>query len=196
TPPRRSGRLSGGGPGEGRARRRCREPADPAGRLGAQQGRLDGLPLRDARRQPRAALRGRSPDDHRRRRQTGEGGRARGGDRRPARAEGLQTEDRVERARRDHRRVRDPRLHLGTVVAMLLPILTAICALLSTLAIIRILGHAITVPTVAPTLATMIGLGVGIDYALFIVTRYFRWVSTGLSREESVARAAATSGGA
>ena len=84
----------------------------------------------------------------------------------------------------------------GTVVAMLLPILTAICALLSTLAIIRILGHAITVPTVAPTLATMIGLGVGIDYALFIVTRYFRWVSTGLSREESVARAAATSGGA
>ena len=84
----------------------------------------------------------------------------------------------------------------GTVVSMLLPILTAICALLSTLAIIRILGHAITVPTVAPTLATMIGLGVGIDYALFIVTRYFRWVSTGLSREESVARAAATSGGA
>ncbi len=84
----------------------------------------------------------------------------------------------------------------GTVVAMLLPILTAICALLSTLAIIRILGHAITVPTVAPTLATMIGLGVGIDYALFIVTRYFRWVSTGLPREEAVARAAATSGGA
>ena len=32
----------------------------------------------------------------------------------------------------------------------------------------------LTVPTVAPTLATMIGLGVGIDYALFIVTRHFR----------------------
>ena len=65
----------------------------------------------------------------------------------------------------------------GTVVSMLLPILTAICALLSTLAIIRILGHAIEVPTVAPTLATMIGLGVGIDYSLFIVTRYFRWIA-------------------
>jgi putative drug exporter of the RND superfamily len=84
----------------------------------------------------------------------------------------------------------------GTVVAMLLPILTAICALLSTLAIIRILGHAVSVPTVAPTLATMIGLGVGIDYSLFIVTRYFRWTKEGVDRDEAVARAAATSGGA
>ena len=65
-------------------------------------------------------------------------------------------------------------LTFGTVVAMLLPILNAIFALLSTLAIIRMLGHVATVPTVAPTLATMIGLGVGIDYALFIVTRHFR----------------------
>ena len=62
----------------------------------------------------------------------------------------------------------------GTVMAMLLPIVTAIFALRSTLAIIRMLGHVATVPTVAPTLATMIGLGVGIDYALFIVTRHFR----------------------
>ncbi len=84
----------------------------------------------------------------------------------------------------------------GTVVAMLLPILTAICALLSTLAIIRILGHAVSVPTVAPTLATMIGLGVGIDYSLFIVTRYFRWSKEGVDRDEAIARAVATSGGA
>ena len=67
----------------------------------------------------------------------------------------------------------------GTIVSMLLPILTAILALLSTLAIIRMIGHATEVPTVAPTLATMIGLGVGIDYSLFIVTRYFRWCSDG-----------------
>ncbi len=84
----------------------------------------------------------------------------------------------------------------GTVTAMLLPIITAIFALLSTLAIIRMLGHVATVPTVAPTLATMIGLGVGIDYALFIVTRHFRGIRDGLPMEESVARAAATSGGA
>ncbi len=87
-------------------------------------------------------------------------------------------------------------LTFGTVVSMLLPILNAIVGLLGTLAIIRILGHAATVPSVAPTLATMIGLGVGIDYALFIVTRHFRGMKDGLSIEESIARAAATSGGA
>ncbi len=67
----------------------------------------------------------------------------------------------------------------GTVVSMLLPILNAVLALLSTLAIIRLLGHVISVPTVAPTLATMIGLGVGIDYALFIVTRHLRGLAKG-----------------
>jgi RND superfamily putative drug exporter len=84
----------------------------------------------------------------------------------------------------------------GTVVSMLLPILNAIVALLLSLAVIRMLGHVTTVPSVAPTLATMIGLGVGIDYALFIVTRHFRGLRDGFGYEESIARAAATSGGA
>ncbi|MBV9168359.1 MAG: MMPL family transporter, partial [Solirubrobacterales bacterium] len=84
----------------------------------------------------------------------------------------------------------------GTVVSMLLPILSAIIGLASTLAIIRLLSHAMTISTVAPTLATMIGLGVGIDYALFIVTRHFRGLGDGLDLHESIARAAATSGGA
>jgi len=84
----------------------------------------------------------------------------------------------------------------GTITSMLLPIITAIFALASTLAVIRILGHVTTVPTVAPTLATMIGLGVGIDYALFIVTRHFRGLHDDLPMHESIARAAATSGGA
>jgi RND superfamily putative drug exporter len=84
----------------------------------------------------------------------------------------------------------------GTIVAMLLPILNAIVALAVTLSIVRLLSHATTVSTVAPTLATMIGLGVGIDYALFIVTRHFRGLDDGLEMRESIARAAATSGGA
>ena len=84
----------------------------------------------------------------------------------------------------------------GTVVAMLLPIVTAILGLASTLSIIQIFSHATTVSTVAPTLATMIGLGVGIDYALFIVTRHFRGMKDGLDIRESIARAVATSGGA
>ena len=74
--------------------------------------------------------------------------------------------------------------------------MTAIFGLLCTLAIVRMLGHVATVPTIAPTLATMIGLGVGIDYSLFIVTRHFRGLHDGLPMEESIARAAATSGGA
>ena len=84
----------------------------------------------------------------------------------------------------------------GTITAALLPIVNAILALLTALAIIRLLGHVTTVPSVAPTLATMIGLGVGIDYALFIVTRHLRGLGDGLDYEESIARAAATSGGA
>jgi len=84
----------------------------------------------------------------------------------------------------------------GTVVAMLLPIVTAIVGLASTLSIITIVSHAMTVSSEAPTLATMIGLGVGIDYALFIVTRHFRGLSDGLELRESIARAVATSGGA
>ena len=87
-------------------------------------------------------------------------------------------------------------LTFGTVVAMLLPIVTAIVGLASALSVIQILSHAMTVSTEAPTLATMIGLGVGIDYALFIVTRHFRGLNDGLELRESVARAAATSGGA
>jgi RND superfamily putative drug exporter len=83
----------------------------------------------------------------------------------------------------------------GTVVAMALPILNAIVGVASTLAIVQILSHALTVSTVAPTLATMIGLGVGIDYALFIVTRHFRGLRDGLEVQESIARAVATSGG-
>ena len=62
--------------------------------------------------------------------------------------------------------------------------------------IITFLSHTVNVPTSAPTLATMIGLGVGIDYALFIVTRHLGQLADGMEPRESVARATATSGGA
>ncbi|HEY2600044.1 MAG TPA: MMPL family transporter [Thermoleophilaceae bacterium] len=84
----------------------------------------------------------------------------------------------------------------GTVVAMGLPIVTAILGLASGLSIVALLGQVVDVPTIAPTLATMIGLGVGIDYALFIVTRHKAQVAGGLELRESVARSIATSGGA
>jgi RND superfamily putative drug exporter len=84
----------------------------------------------------------------------------------------------------------------GTVVAMGLPIITALLGLATGLSIIALLGHAVEVPTIAPTLATMIGLGVGIDYALFIVTRHKAQMVDGIECRESIARATATSGGA
>ena len=84
----------------------------------------------------------------------------------------------------------------GTVVAMGLPILTAIIGLVCGLALITLISHITDVPTVAPTLATMIGLGVGIDYALFIVTRHLDQRRDGMETRESIARAAASSGGA
>jgi putative drug exporter of the RND superfamily len=84
----------------------------------------------------------------------------------------------------------------GTAVAMAMPIVTATLGLVGTLSLIAILGHAIEVPSVSPTLATMIGLGVGIDYALFIITRHRRQLAEGIAVDESIARAVATGGGA
>jgi len=84
----------------------------------------------------------------------------------------------------------------GTATAMVLPISSAILGLACSLSIIRLLEHAVQVPSVASTLATMIGLGVGIDYALFIVTRHKLQLAEGMEMRESVARATATAGGA
>ncbi len=84
----------------------------------------------------------------------------------------------------------------GTVSAMALPIATAIVGLAIGLSAIGLLGHGIEVPTVGPTLGTMLGLGVGIDYALFIVTRHRGFIEQGHPPDEAAARAVATAGGA
>jgi putative drug exporter of the RND superfamily len=84
----------------------------------------------------------------------------------------------------------------GTATAMALPIVTAVLGLVSSLSLISLLGLLTNVPTTAPTLATMIGLGVGIDYALFIVTRHKLQLRDGMEMQESIGRATATAGGA
>jgi RND superfamily putative drug exporter len=84
----------------------------------------------------------------------------------------------------------------GTATAMMLPIVSAVIGLACALSIIRLLEHAVQIPGVASTLATMIGLGVGIDYALFIVTRHKLQLAGGMELRESIARATATAGGA
>ena len=87
-------------------------------------------------------------------------------------------------------------LTFGSFVAMGLPILTAVLGLATALGTIGLLTHVFTVPVVGPTLATMIGLGVGIDYSLFLVNKYRENLAQGLDRHESIARAVATSGSA
>ena len=84
----------------------------------------------------------------------------------------------------------------GTATAMMLPIVSAIIGLACALSIIKLLEHTLQVPGVAATLATMIGVGVGIDYALFIVTRHKIQLREGMEMRESIARATATAGGA
>ena len=87
-------------------------------------------------------------------------------------------------------------LAFGSVVAMGLPIITAVLGLICGLSVITLLSHVADIPTTAPTVATMIGLAVGIDYSLFIVTKHRTQVAAGMEVDESIARAVATAGGA
>src|SRR5215468_6144515 len=87
-------------------------------------------------------------------------------------------------------------LTFGSLVAMGLPILTAIVGLTTALGVIGLLTRVLTVPTVGPTLATMIGLGVGIDYSLFMVNKYREHASHGAAHREAIARSVATAGSA
>jgi putative drug exporter of the RND superfamily len=87
-------------------------------------------------------------------------------------------------------------LVFGTITAMALPIVVAIVGLVCGLSIVSLLGHVLSVSDVAPTLATMIGLGVGIDYSLFIVTRARSARHDGMSVPDAIGHAAATSGSA
>jgi RND superfamily putative drug exporter len=84
----------------------------------------------------------------------------------------------------------------GSFAAMGLPIGTAMVGILTSLSIFTLFAVVIDVNEVAPTLGTMIGLGVGIDYALFIVTRHREHLQQGMTVEEAAGRAIATSGSA
>jgi RND superfamily putative drug exporter len=82
----------------------------------------------------------------------------------------------------------------GSVIAMGLPIATALIGIGIGVGIQTLLSHAITTPTFSPELAAMIGIGVGIDYALFIVTRYRQGLAEGRDPRGAVVRALDTSG--
>jgi len=82
----------------------------------------------------------------------------------------------------------------GSVLAMGLPILTALFGIGVGFAVVTLLSHMTSVPEFATQLAAMIGIGVGIDYALFIVTRYRQGLHEGLDPELAVVTALDTAG--
>ncbi len=77
---------------------------------------------------------------------------------------------------------------------MALPIVTAVAGVGSGLMLMAPLSHLMSVTGIAPILGALIGLGVGVDYALFIVTRYRRGLQSGLDPQRSAVHALNTSG--
>ena len=85
-------------------------------------------------------------------------------------------------------------LAFGSLVAMFLPLITAGVSLGAGTAVIGLLSHALDIASFSSELALLIGLGVGVDYALFIVTRFRQATLRGVSREDAVVEAIDTSG--
>jgi len=82
----------------------------------------------------------------------------------------------------------------GSLLATLVPLITALAGVVGGLMAIAPLTHSMSILSLAPIIAALIGLGVGIDYALFIVTRYRRGLEAGLTLEEAAVTALNTSG--
>jgi putative drug exporter of the RND superfamily len=82
----------------------------------------------------------------------------------------------------------------GTIVAAGLPIIVALISLGLGLSLLTLAAALTRFNTITPILATMIGLGVGIDYSLFIVTRFRQALHEGMSPEDAAATAGATAG--
>jgi putative drug exporter of the RND superfamily len=84
----------------------------------------------------------------------------------------------------------------GSLVAAAIPLVSAIFSVVSGLALLGLLARLITFPTTAPTIATLLGLGVAVDYGLFLVARHREQLDAGTGVVASVRRAAGTSGAA
>ncbi|MBJ7455801.1 MAG: MMPL family transporter [Thermoleophilia bacterium] len=82
----------------------------------------------------------------------------------------------------------------GSLIATGLPIGMALFGLAVGISLMPLIDHLIDIPGWAPQLAAMVGLGVGIDYALLLVTRHRENLARGLGIEESVGHAVATAG--
>ena len=82
----------------------------------------------------------------------------------------------------------------GSLLAMGLPVLTAVLGIGAGLSLIALLGHVFPAPSFSPIVASMIGLGVGVDYALFILTRFREALHRGEQPESAAVTAMSTAG--
>lgn len=80
--------------------------------------------------------------------------------------------------------------------AVFVPLGNALLAVGTSLMLIGVLSRLVYIPSVGNNLAIMLGLGVGIDYALFMTTRYRSLLRQGVPREEAIGRAVSASGSA
>lgn len=85
-------------------------------------------------------------------------------------------------------------LAFGSLVAAALPIGMAVFGLTVGVATMTVLAGVTEVPTFAPVLGSMVGLGVGIDYALFVLARHREYLACGLDPQAAAGRAVATAG--
>jgi RND superfamily putative drug exporter len=85
-------------------------------------------------------------------------------------------------------------ISFGSLLATGLPLLTAVLGIGVGLALLELLGHLLPAPAFAPIVAGMMGLGVGVDYALFIVTRYRDALAQGEEPEAAVVTAITVAG--
>ncbi|MFE0707254.1 MMPL family transporter [Streptomyces sp. NPDC058865] len=85
-------------------------------------------------------------------------------------------------------------LAFGSLAAAALPIGMAVFGLTIGVATMALLAGVTDVPTFAPVLGSMVGLGVGIDYALFVLARHRENLARGLEPHEAAGRAVATAG--
>jgi len=85
---------------------------------------------------------------------------------------------------------------LGSLVAAGMPLVTALVGVGISMAGLFSLSQVITISATTPVLGVMLGLAVGVDYALFIINRYRMYLSEGISYEAAAARAIGTAGNA
>jgi putative drug exporter of the RND superfamily len=85
-------------------------------------------------------------------------------------------------------------LAFGSLLAMGLPVATAVLGIGAGLSLIGLVGHVFPAPSFSSIIASLIGLGVGVDYALFIVTRFREGLRAGLAAEDALVAAMRTAG--